>query len=319
MKKGKRSRGKLSIEELVTRYYEDLEKEDPAVTAMFPDHDAKGFEKDKVYRNLNKRTRKLRMIKISLRVAASVALLCSVLYAYQYRSLIAGYAGLTSTTVQTTSYGEIAELTLSDGTRVWLNSGSTITYPDKFNGDSREISLTGEAYLDVAHNPGKPFLIHAGKITVRVLGTRFNISAYEEDQNITVAVVQGKVGVSPNTVSAGDEDRTLYVSPDQQAVYNKESETLLHQEKVKAINTASWKEGKLIYKRTPLPEIIAEVQRKYDVSIYASEQVKDCLISANFDNDSLEKVLTILAELVSGEIINNGTAYFIQGSGCRKE
>jgi transmembrane sensor len=91
--------------------------------------------------------------------------------------------------------GQVASLTLADGTRVWLNGGSKLSYPEAFRGDKREITLTGEAFLEVTHDAKKSFIVHTGNIRTQVLGTSFNVKAYPEDSFVKVDVVTGKVGV----------------------------------------------------------------------------------------------------------------------------
>jgi transmembrane sensor len=168
--------------------------------------------------------------------------------------------------------GEIKLISLSDGTTICLNSGSKLSYPDKFKQNTREVTLTGEAFFKVAHNSSKPFIIYSGKIKTTVLGTSFNVKAYNEDKAIKVTVVSGKVGVLATKI----KHPAILLTPNMQLVYTKTSETLVAEKIEDASAVISWQQGKLQYHNTPLSDVLADVQRKYNVVIKADKNLLNC-------------------------------------------
>src|SRR3546814_621269 len=312
--------GKPGKEELVSKYFsEEMEHSGQAGLSQ-----PANFAKNKVYRNILGAIGqgKSGVWRLPLRwpVAASLgALICLSLLGYRYRDSILHVLQPNRLVVTETGLGEVRNLTLDDGTQIWLNAASRLTYPVSFSGDRREVSLEGEAYFDVAHDEQRPFIVHADRVSTRVLGTRFNISAYKDERDITVSVVQGKVGVSTITDVGADTSNTLLVLPNQRVIYHKATRLLSRDEYHNVENPDSWKEGILVYRKTHLTEIVADLQRAYHVRIKTSKGVGGCEISADFINDSLTKVLRILAELVNGELIEEDGNYLLTGEGCGQQ
>ncbi|HSC39116.1 MAG TPA: FecR domain-containing protein, partial [Chitinophagaceae bacterium] len=106
-----------------------------------------------------------------------------------------------SNTLSNPRGSKVIDITLADGSQIWLNAGSTITYPIAFTGNNRKVSMTGEAYFEVAHNPSRPFIVSKGGMEVEVLGTHFNINAYDDDKNIQVTLLKGSVKVNKGPAS----------------------------------------------------------------------------------------------------------------------
>lgn len=151
-------------------------------------------------------------------------------------------------------------LVLSDGTQVWLNAASELTYPPSFDGKARVVYLTGEAYFDVKNAEKIPFIIHTGKVVTRVLGTAFNIRAYPEQSDVRVEVKRGKVQVSKgNKVMA-----TLIPG---QSVNVPAAEKAAELKTVKAEEVAEWTSGKLHYRDQSLKEILIDLERHFNVQI----------------------------------------------------
>ena len=114
----------------------------------------------------------------------------------------------------------VIDITLSDGSRVWLNAGSSVTYPVAFSGPDRKITISGEAYLEVAHDKSHPFYVSKGDVQVQVLGTHFNVNAYDNENNIRVTLLEGAVAVSYNRQPqspSGSTDVPVILKPGQQA------------------------------------------------------------------------------------------------------
>lgn len=152
------------------------------------------------------------------------------------------------------------QLQLSDGSTVWLNVGSSITYPSYFTGNTRAVQMTGEAFFDISHDASKPFLVQRGQTQVAVLGTQFNVNGYEDEKAIKVTLLQGSVEVQR---SAGEK---LKISPGQQAVIPPEAAIRLKEE-VDLEEVMAWKNGWFYFNRMGLPEIMRQLEKWYDVEV----------------------------------------------------
>lgn len=156
---------------------------------------------------------------------------------------------------------------LSDGTKVWINSGSELEFPNRFGGDIREVKLKGEAYFEVASDLQKPFYVLAGGTKVRVLGTAFNVSAYREDRQTEIALLRGKV-------SFDVEDKAYVLAPGEIATWDRESgKTIIRKGDVEAI--VDWKAGRFNFEDMPLEELTVKLSRWYGVTfVFSDEAVK---------------------------------------------
>lgn len=149
-------------------------------------------------------------------------------------------------------------LQLADGTRVWLNAGSTLTYPVYFMGNDRKVEMTGEIYFEVAKDRAKSFIVSVNGVDIRVLGTSFNVSAYKKE--VITTLVEGQV-----RLTQGRDSVLLF--PNQQAVWEG-SGTPFHVKEVEARNFVLWKEGIFCFEDTDLETILDELSRWYDVDIF---------------------------------------------------
>lgn len=158
-------------------------------------------------------------------------------------------------------YGQMSQLTLSDGTEVWLNSGTTLRYPESFGEKSRSVELKGEAFFKVAKMTKKPFTVNSTDLKIEVLGTSFNFSAYQEDGFSSVTLVEGKVSVMDNL---GQDVAQL--KPGQMATKNRNTNSL----KINEVETASysaWTEGKIYFDNERLDQIALKLERWFNVEI----------------------------------------------------
>ncbi|RYY33490.1 MAG: DUF4974 domain-containing protein, partial [Sphingobacteriaceae bacterium] len=209
--------------------------------------------------------------------------------------------------------GNITNVVLGDGTKISLNGGSKLKYPDTFRGNLREVSIEGEAFFDVAHDADKPFIVHTGDISTHVLGTSFNIKAYADEQLLKVDVVSGKVGIVP---SGNVEFKTVFLTPAEGIVYNKDKRTISKSSNVDVDVLTKWKEGKLVFKKSPLPEVIKTLHRKFNYSIKADDNLSGCFISADFTNVPLKDIMAVIAKLVKGKATLTDNGYHLKGKGC---
>lgn len=184
--------------------------------------------------------------------------------------------------------GQKANVTLPDGSKVWLNSQSKLTYSDNFNVKKRELQLDGEAYFEVAHNPDKPFIVHGNDIAVEALGTAFGIKAYNEDNLISSILMRGKVRVTT-------PDGEAILMPNERIMYDKTT----HKKALSAVTNATdftgWIHNELRFENESLGEIAKSIQRIYNVEIiFASESLKNQHYTGTVNNNSLESVLNII-------------------------
>lgn len=163
--------------------------------------------------------------------------------------------------------GQTKVLRLSDGTLVRLNAGSSLFYPQRFSRlfSRRDVYLDGEAHFDVAKNSSQPFVVHVGNLKVKVLGTHFNVKAYPAEELVTTTLEQGRVKVYGDKIA-------MTLLPDEQAVYNRISGKMTKRS-VDSGNYNQWMKGKLLFDQTPLKVIIADLQRRYNVSIKTTPAV----------------------------------------------
>lgn len=179
-------------------------------------------------------------------------------------------------------------LTLSDGTRVFLNADSRLIYPVAFGKDKREVILQGEGYFDVAKDETRPFLVKTDDLSVRVLGTAFNLKCYPGDERVEATLVRGSVKVLEGNVE-------MLLSPGEQARFDRVSGEM---DKLQ-VNTAlytSWKDGLFIFERERLEDILTVLSRWYDVAIfYQREDVKEELFTGDLKKyNSIEDHLKML-------------------------
>jgi ferric-dicitrate binding protein FerR (iron transport regulator) len=247
---------------------------------------------------------------IKMAVAASVTIVFCA--GYVFRKQLDNWLNPVTYQETVALNGEIKLITLPDGTTICLNAGSRLKYPDKFKENTREVTLTGEAFFKVAHDSSKPFIINSGKIKTTVLGTSFNVKAYNEDKAIKITVVSGKVGVLP----IASKHPAVLLTPDMQLVYNKASQTVVTEKIADASSVICWQQGKLQYHNAPLSDVLADVQRKYNVVIRADKNLLNCTLYADFNNMPLEKVLKLMEALVNAHFKKEGNAYTLKGKGC---
>lgn len=172
--------------------------------------------------------------------------------------------------------GRRSSLELADGTKIWVNSSSTVIYPNLFTGDKREIYVEGEAYLEVAHDSERPFYVKTQTMNVRVLGTRFNVCAYQEDSQQQVVLVSGKVEVETH------DQQNQILTPNELFDYDKQ-QSKVSVTKVDTNDYISWKEGYYQFSRQELSVLFKRLSRYYAVPIVWDETVGSLSCSGKLD------------------------------------
>lgn len=186
--------------------------------------------------------------------------------------------------------GTKSKLTLPDGTNVCLNAGSSLKYPVEFQGNERRIELSGEAYFEVTKNKKWPFIVSAGELNIKVLGTKFNCSAYPNDKLVETALVEGSVELS------GTNGKNKFVmKPGEFAVFSKTGKTIEKSE-TNLDKYVAWKSGKLMFRDDPMERVIERLGRWYGVEFQLKDkELLKYTYSATFSTESLDQVLKMLA------------------------
>lgn len=189
-------------------------------------------------------------------------------------------------------YGKRSNLTLVDGSRMWINAGSQIEFPSDFKGKTREITVNGEVFIDVKKDRQKPFIVNTSEMVIQVFGTSFNISAYNEDAVKSVVLVDGNVSVK----SAGIETKLL---PNEKAELH---DGTIYKEKVDVAEYISWTKDVLQFNETPISEILKKIGRYYNVQFENDSEVvlndKTCT-GKLFLSNNLDSVMVSISHITS--------------------
>ena len=190
--------------------------------------------------------------------------------------------------------GVRTSLDLPDGSIAYLNSGSTLSYPSSYDAEERKVTLVGEAYFSVKHDPAHPFIVSVShdSLRVKVLGTEFNVRAYEKENVVQTTLVSGSVNIVMKEDKGKTNERNLY--PSEKAVYDLTDKTL-EVINVDVESEIAWKEGRLVFKETPLPEVLRCLANFYNVDFKVMDPVLDSYrLTGTFNNRQLSQILDYL-------------------------
>jgi ferric-dicitrate binding protein FerR (iron transport regulator) len=250
---------------------------------------------------------------VRIAVAATVVIVAGIII-FNLLPSRSGKQPVASTNKPATNKDLNRYITLSDGSKVLLHAGSQLVYPPAFNGPNREVTLTGEAYFDVAHNAAQPFIIHSGNIKTTVLGTAFNIKAWPTEKEVTVTVTRGKVRVENETGVLG------IITPDQQLSFNTQNKQT-KQLTVNAEDELSWKNQEYTMDNVTLGEAITELQMRYSIIMEAgnNENTGNCRFTASFKQDeSLEYVMNVICKIYQASWKNVDGKIVITNINCNE-
>jgi ferric-dicitrate binding protein FerR (iron transport regulator) len=192
--------------------------------------------------------------------------------------------------VLTTPRGGKYQLILADGTKVWLNAGSTIKFPIDFTNKEREVELSGEAYFEVAHDLRRPFRVTGAGQVVQVLGTHFNVNAYPEEETVKTTLLEGSVRVYGK--SRGATTPSILIKPNEQAVFKSNQ---LSKITVDADEFAAWKNGVILFRDADIHDVMRKISRWYNVEVaYQGEVSNDTYNGEIPRNAAFSEVLKIL-------------------------
>jgi transmembrane sensor len=240
-------------------------------------------------------------------IAASITIICAVsIIFYKSNKHTATSIAIT----QSQPLNDHRFIKFSDGSSVTLNKYSDVSYPIKFTGSTREVSLRGEGYFDIRHDAGKPFLVHVGKLTITVLGTAFNINATQK--NIAVTVTRGKVSVS-------DQGKVLgAVTPNQQMNYSVINQKA-RQITLNADRVIQWQANDIFFDNITMEKAADLLESRFNTKItFDNERVKHCTLTGTFTHgESLKEILKVICAF-NNAIYEEypGQGIVIKGDGC---
>lgn len=274
-----------------------------------------------------KRRRRRRVIALvtTLSAAASITVFLFLTGFFSKPAPVGGAPVAREVSEISTRPGSKSRIQLPDGSTVWINAGSKLTYDKSFGGELREVNLQGEAFFDVVHDADRPFIIHASAIDIRVLGTAFNVKAYPEDAKTETSLIRGSIEVSfrnrPND--------KIILSPNEKLVVDNQHLTsdsaqrdattpLMAINKLKVNPTDStvaetlWVENRLVFDDESLAELAVKMERWYGVEIEIKDSfLKEKRFTGNFQNENIEQAMEALTISYSFSFERNGNKIFI--------
>jgi len=221
--------------------------------------------------------------------AAAILLLPLLLYSI-YSTFLATSSSDNSSLVEIYSpQGARTHFQLPDGTKGWLNSGSTLKYATNFLGN-RKVQLSGEAWFEVIHNKDKPFVVSTPALDVQVLGTKFNVAAFLNEKVTEVVLQEGKV-----QVDGTDKKFTAELKPNERFIYDALLKTSTIQN-VNAVQFSAWKDGLLVFRNEPLSEVLNRIGRWYNVEIVMTDpMLQKFRYRATFQEEQIEEVIRLIS------------------------
>jgi len=193
----------------------------------------------------------------------------------------------------TTSGGIRSQFQLPDGTEVCLNSCSSLKYPSSFTGKFRDVKLKGEAFFHVSKNKKNPFIVHMGKINVKVVGTKFDAMNYDDEKCTEVVLTDGKVQLMDSSIACSKNRLITEMKPGQRAVYENGSKKIILND-VNPEKYISWTKGQLIFKDDSIKEVVRKLNRWFNVKIkIADPEINNYIYTATFQNETIEQIINL--------------------------
>jgi len=242
-----------------------------------------------------------------LSVAAAVLLLAGAFFIFNQNPATAEMLAME------TLEGEKKKVALADGSTVWLNENSKLTYPDAMNGDERRVILTGEAFFDITKNPSKPFIIDTRDAKVKVLGTSFEVRAMDDETKTEVVVKTGKVSLGKK-----NELKPLILTKNQKGVYNNKTKGYVKSD-VKNLNSISWQSQILDFNDVTLEKVIVDLENHFDIKVTLENQdLLKCKFNSVFIEKDQEHILTTISTLYKMTFEKmNEQEYQLKGGKCK--
>lgn len=280
--------GLLKEDEACREKYRDMSRAYAlASSSRFARRKEQNFEQLRKVLNFRSSPRQtfLRRLRLGVGVAVwTLAVGCCITFFYLYRS--------SENVPHAPAYcqieipqGATSKLLLPDSTVVFLNGGTVFKYDASLQHTAiREVFLSGEAYFKVTSNAARPFIVRTGELNVKVSGTTFNVASYPDKAEVKVSLVEGRV----NVFTDSETKKNMLLSPDEQAVYNKEN-GVLSKERIDALSQAAWTTGRLVFVNEKLFDILKTIGKKYDVQMLIQSQK----VYAEYFSGSIDAGLTL--------------------------
>lgn len=256
---------------------------------LYVNHD---IPSKKIQEQIRKNIRMKKLKRICFRVAAVLIPVVLIVGLYIQLNSKVDLFGTSEYEEVVVDKGERIQIMFQDGTKVYINSDSKLRYPKKFALNTREVFLEGEAYFVVAKNKNRPFIVNLNGPAIHVLGTSFNVQDYPENKDIVVCLDEGNINLTLPT------EKKYPVQPGERLVYNKENKQCIISKMNDMQRLSMWKQNVIVFKDTPLPEVIKVLNRWYDVDFKVEdEQALKYVYTLTSDNTLLEKVLMDLEKI----------------------
>jgi len=249
--------------------------------------------KTRIEKYQQKQRKHKKLLGYTWRVAAAVLVIIGFSYFMQNRLLQPSQDSMLVMNRVVMPQGYKGQVLLPDSTIVWLNSNSTLTYPETFAADNRIVKLTGEAYFDVVRNEIKPFIVQTGHMEVTVLGTDFSVSDYDISDNIETILRSGSVRVKFDS-----DDKEFILRPDEKISYSKAAHQI-NIEHVNAVMQTSWANDKLVFDNDKFDDVLQQLEKWYGIKIrYTGKIAKDIPITLAIRKESKEQIFRAISEIV---------------------
>jgi ferric-dicitrate binding protein FerR (iron transport regulator) len=246
----------------------------------------------KILEQIRKNIRIKKLKRICFRVAAVLIPVVLIVGLYMQLNSKVDLFGTSEYEEVVVDKGERIQIMFQDGTKVYINSDSKLRYPKKFALNTREVYLEGEAYFVVAKNKNRPFIVNLSGPAIHVLGTSFNVQDYPENKDIVVCLDEGNINLTLPT------EKKYPVQPGERLVYNKDNQQCTISKMNDMQRLSMWKQNVIVFKDTPLPEVIKILNRWYNVEFKVEdENVLKYVYTLTSDNTLLEKVLMDLEKI----------------------
>ncbi len=204
----------------------------------------------------------------------------------------------------------IRTVELPDGSKVWVNKNSSLSYPKQFGSDKRIIKFTGEAFFEVSHSK-KPFIVETGKVSVKVLGTRFNLRSFKNESTSELFLKEGKVLFS----KADSPEVNITLTRGEAAVLSDSSNTV-SKTTAELTNATAWLDHKLSFRNAPLTEISESLERYFNVQIVLPQQLQNCRFSGEFTKPQLYELLDVICLAIDCSYKTENNKFIFSGIGC---
>lgn len=206
---------------------------------------------------------------------------------------------------------------LPDGTQVCMYPNAELTYPKVFEGKTRQVVFVGEGFFDVAHDASHPFLIQSDKMQIRVLGTKFNVKALPEQAIFQVSVVSGSVAVRGLAEDGDKNPQTVILKPQQKVLFEVATNQLTATETNSEAKKEIFEPISINFNETPISQVINQLERQFNIHIQLSDKaISKCLLTADFNNQSLPIILEILCTSLDVSYTLSGDTLILKGVGC---